>query len=209
MNGNAKNGGVEMGGKNDYQPSFTIAPLDGLRARFGDGAHVIYRRGISSVSNMSTGGFAAAVSAAKAADVTVVVVGLDGDEEGEGRDRANTTLVGLQSQLVQVLMHAVGPERLVVVLVNGGSISPDWVKAHCPTVVEAMEGGQSGGQALAEVLAGDVSPSGVLPYTMYPAIYLEQVSYRIHRTHLLESTGVLLISHASPPFLSASRAVAQ
>jgi hypothetical protein len=61
---------------------------------------------------------------------------------------------------------AVGPHRLVVVLVNGGSLSPDWVKHHVPTVLEAFEGGQSGGTALAEVLAGDVSPSGVLPYTM-------------------------------------------
>ena len=63
----------------------------------------------------------------------------------------------------------------VVVFVNGGSLSPDWIKHHCPTVVEAMYGGQSGGTALGEVLTGDVSPSGILPYTMYPVGYLDQV----------------------------------
>ena len=109
--------------------------------------------------------------------MTVAVVGLDGNNEGEGHDRANTTLVGVQSELVQALMAAVGPDRLVVVLVNGGSLSVDWIKHNCPTVVEAFEGGQSGGQALAEVLSGAVAPSGVLPYTMYPAEYLDQVTH--------------------------------
>ena len=67
---------------------------------------------------------------------------------------------------------------VVAVLVNGGSLSPDWLKAHVPTVVEAMEGGQSGGTALAEVLVGDVAPSGVLPYTMYPDSYLQQAPHQ-------------------------------
>eukprot|EP01043_Picozoa_sp_COSAG02_P023663 COSAG02_NODE_1269_length_13533_cov_7.935016_18_plen_272_part_00 len=89
--------------------------------------------------------------------------------------QANTTLVGAQSELVQTMMAAVGPEKLIVVLVNGGPLSVDWIKHNCPTVIEAFEGGQSGGQALAEVLSGKTAPSGVLPYTMYPEHYLSQV----------------------------------
>lgn len=73
------------------------------------------------------------------------------------------------------MMSAVGPEKLVVVLVNGGPLSVDWIKHNCPTVIEAFEGGQSGGQALAEVLSGKTAPSGVLPYTMYPEHYLSEV----------------------------------
>ena len=72
-------------------------------------------------------------------------------------------------------MAAVGPDKLIVVLVNGGPLSVDWIKHNCPTVIEAFEGGQSGGQALAEVLSGRTAPSGVLPYTMYPEHYLSQV----------------------------------
>ncbi len=148
-------GGVEMGGKNDYNPAFTVGPLDGIRARFGA---VSFEPGVINLDTMNTSGFAAAEAAAKAADVTIAVVGLDGDMEGEGHDRGNTSLAGAQLELVEMLLAAVGPRKLVVVFVNGGSLSPDFVKNHCPTVVEAFYGGQSGGTALAEVLAGDYSP---------------------------------------------------
>ena len=178
LNGNpdATGGGSEMGGKNDYVPAFTISILDGLRMVFGPDS-VGFENGVVGVGDANESGFPAAVALARRSEVTVAVVGLDGNNEGEGHDRANTTLVGVQSQLVQALMAAVGPDRLVVVLVNGGSLSVDWIKHNCPTVVEAFEGGQSGGQALAEVLSGAVAPSGVLPYTMYPAEYLNQVTH--------------------------------
>jgi beta-D-xylosidase 4 len=179
LNGCAKKGGgVEMGGKNDYNPAFIVSPLDGIVGQF-NASRVVYAAGISDGANSAnTSGFPAALAAARAADMTVVVVGLDGDSEGEGHDRGNTSLGGAQPELVQELLAAVGADRLVVVFVNGGSLSPDWIKAHVPTVVEAMEGGQSGGTALAEVLAGDVAPSGVLPYTMYPVGYLGQVAHQ-------------------------------
>ena len=61
-------------------------------------------------------------------------------------------------------------------LVNGGSLSIDWIKSNVPTVVEAFEGGESAGTALAQVLFGQVNPSGILPYTVYPANYINQVS---------------------------------
>ena len=93
--------------------------------------------------------------------MTVVVVGLDGSNEGEGHDRQNITLLGAQLELVQALHAAVGVQRLVVVLVNGGQLSVDWIKRNCPTVIEALEGGQSGGVALAEIISGVVAPSGV------------------------------------------------
>ena len=165
-----------MGGKNDYNPAFTISPLQGIRERFErEAVEVVYQPGVHPQDNYNQSGFPKALQAANNTDMTVVVVGMDGDNEGEGHDRQNTSLVGAQSALVQAIMHAIAPQKVVVVFVNGGSLSPDWIKHHCPTVVEAMYGGQSGGTALAEVLAGDVSPSGILPYTMYPVGYLDQV----------------------------------
>ena len=76
-------GGVEMGGKNDYNPAFIVSPLAGIAARFG--SSVIFEPAITSggASSTNTSGFPAAVAAARAAAVTVVVVGLDGDNEGE------------------------------------------------------------------------------------------------------------------------------
>jgi hypothetical protein len=73
--------------------------------------------------------------------------------------------VSFQLTLVEEAMRVVGEERLVVVFLNGGSLTPDWISANCPTVIEALEGGQSGGTALGDILVGDrASPSGILPY---------------------------------------------
>ena len=84
----------------------------------------------------------------------------------------------IQQALVEAMYAAVGPAKLIVVLVNGGQQTIDWIKHNVPTVVEAFEGGQSGGQAVAELLAGEVAPSGVLPYTLYPEGYLNQVVHQ-------------------------------
>jgi hypothetical protein len=77
--------------QNDYHPSFITSPLDGIRARFGED-RVTFEPGMTDANTMNTSGFATAATAARAADVTIVVVGLDGDMEGEGHDRANTSL---------------------------------------------------------------------------------------------------------------------
>ena len=103
-----------MGGKDDYNPSFTISPLQGIRDRFErEGVEVVFEPGVHPQDSLNQSGFAKAVQVALHNDVTVVVVGMDGDNEGEGRDRQNTSLVGSQSVLVQAIMHAIGPEKLV------------------------------------------------------------------------------------------------
>jgi hypothetical protein len=73
-------------------------------------------------------------------------------------------------------------KSLIVVLVNGGPVSIDWLRRQVGVpgstvhaVVEAFDGGQSAGQALAEVLFGDVNPSGVLPFTLYPEAFVDKV----------------------------------
>ena len=93
LNGNpdATGGGSEMGGKNDYVPAFTISILDGLRLIFG-AENVGYDRALQSFSDQNTSGFTQAEQLAKESDVTVVVVGLDGNGEGEGHDRVSTPL---------------------------------------------------------------------------------------------------------------------
>ncbi len=116
-----------------------------------------------------THGFPAALALARKADVTLVTVGIDYTIEAETLDRTSLGLPGNQLALVQAAVAAVGASKVIVVLCNGGSLSVDWIKANVPTVVDAFEGGQSGGTALAQILFGDVNPSGVLPYTVYPA----------------------------------------
>jgi hypothetical protein len=121
------------------------------------------------------GGFAEAVAAAARADVAIVFLGLhpqwfdsadDGDaREGEDLDRINITLPAVQLKLLQAI-NATGVP-VVVVLINGGQVACRWVKANIPAVVEAWYPGEMGGDAIAAILYGDISPSGRLPYTMY------------------------------------------
>ena len=129
----------------------------------------------SGMSDPDESGFAAAVALAKKADVAVVFLGLhpqwfddvpyNDANEGEGRDRANITLPDVQLKLLQAVVGAGTP--VVLVLINGGQLAIPWAKIHVPAIVEAFYPGQMGGDAIAAVLYGDVSPSGRLPYTMY------------------------------------------
>ena len=187
---------VMMGGKSDYDPAHITSVLEGVRRRFNGTitaatsttaaaaattttttttttTRIVYEPGLPSVASKDTKGIAAAVRAAKAANFAVLVVGIDGTVEQEGHDRmSGVGLPGAQLELVQQVTAAVGADRVVLVLLNGGPVSLDWCRHNLPTILEAFEGGQSGGQAVAEALAGDVAPSGTLPYTILPSAYL-------------------------------------
>lgn len=103
-----------------------------------------------------------AVEVAQAADAAVVVVGLDPDWETEGRDRDDMELPGRQAELVE-RVAAVNP-RTVVVLNCGSPVTAHWLE-RVPAALCLWYPGQECGNALADVLFGDVSPSGRLPQT--------------------------------------------
>jgi beta-glucosidase len=97
----------------------------------------------------------------------VVVVGsnslrFDNKEKncGENIDRANINLQGNQLKLIKGIYAK--NKNVVVVLVNGRPLSEKWIKENIPAVIEAWEPGAFGGQAIAEVIKGDVNPSGKL-----------------------------------------------
>jgi beta-glucosidase len=101
-----------------------------------------------------------------AADAAIVVAGLTSDDEGEGLiaagDRESLVLPGTQNQLVADV--AALNARTVVVLEGSGAVTMPWL-ADVEAVVMAWYPGQSGGTAIADVLFGDVVPSGKLPMT--------------------------------------------
>lgn len=108
-------------------------------------------------------GIEGAVAAAGSADAAVVVVGLDADWETEGQDRASWDLPGRQSDLI-LAVAAVNPRT--VVLVNAGApVDLGW-EDRVGAVAQIWYLGQEGGDAVADVLSGDVSPSGRLPTTL-------------------------------------------
>ncbi|RJL33355.1 beta-glucosidase family protein [Bailinhaonella thermotolerans] len=108
---------------------------------------------------------AAAVAAAKEADVAIVVVGTNDDVESEGFDRTGLALPGRQDELVERV--AAANPRTVVVLNAGSPVLMPWAD-RVPALLWGWLPGQEGGNALADVLTGAIEPGGRLP-TTYPA----------------------------------------
>jgi len=112
------------------------------------------------------------------ADVVVAVVGLTSDLEGEemaikvdgfaGGDKTSLDLPLEQRALLE-RAKALG-KPLVVVLMNGSAIDLSWAKENAAAILEAWYPGQSGGLAVAGVLAGQADPGGRLPLTFYRSL---------------------------------------
>ncbi|HXE66425.1 MAG TPA: glycoside hydrolase family 3 C-terminal domain-containing protein [Rhodanobacteraceae bacterium] len=120
---------------------------------------------------------AEAEAAARNADVIVAFVGLSPDVEGEelpldvpGFDHGDRTDIALPAAQRALLERVAATGRpLVVVLMSGSAVAIDWAQRHADAIVGAWYPGESGGTAIARVLAGDDSPGGRLPVTFYRA----------------------------------------
>jgi hypothetical protein len=119
--------------------------------------------------------FDEALDAARAADVVVFVGGLTGDVEGEemrvpypgfaGGDRSDLALPASQQKLLEAIQATGKP--VVLVLMTGSALAVNWAEQHVPAILLAWYPGQQGGNAIADVLFGDVNPAGRLPITFY------------------------------------------
>jgi beta-glucosidase len=103
-----------------------------------------------------------AVKLAKKADVVIVVASLNSEWEMEGSDRVNMKLPGAQDELIERLAKA--NKNTIVVLNSGSPVEMPWID-QVPAVLQLWYNGQEQGNALADVLFGDVNPSGKLPTT--------------------------------------------
>ncbi len=150
------------------RPEDAITVLAGVRAALPQ-ARVTYDRG-APVESLSTEGFAAAVQAAREADAVLLVLGERGNMTGEASSRASIELPGSQLALAQAVVRATrasDPRKPVVaVLMNGRPLAVQWLADSVPAVVESWLLGVEHGNALADVLFGDVNPSGRLPVTV-------------------------------------------
>jgi beta-glucosidase len=163
----------------DGRADEAVTVLEGIRRAVSRATQVTYAKG-TQATGTDTSGFAEARRAARAADAVIVVVGEREDQSAEAESRSSIELSGMQEQLVRTI-HAVG-KPTVVVLMNGRPLAIPWIAEHVPAVVESWFLGSEMGNALADVLFGDVNPSGKLPVTMPRATGQVPLYYAHKRT---------------------------
>ena len=124
---------------------------------------VFYAEGCK-ITDPSKEGFAQAVKAAEQADVVVMALGGNcgwvNVTGGEGKDRQFLDLPGVQQELLEEVAKTDKP--VIVVLYGPGVFAVNWADENCAAVIEAFMPGQHAASAVAEVLFGDVNPSGKL-----------------------------------------------
>jgi beta-glucosidase len=157
--------------------------LDAVREAL-PGADVVHARG----TGITWGGdeeLAAAVAAARTAEVAVVVLGersglTDDSTTGEFRDRVGLGFLGRQQELLEAVVATGTP--VVLVVVSGRPLALAWAAEHCAAVLLAWVPGDAGPDAIAGALTGAVNPGGKLPVSMPRDVGQLPLSYRHHPT---------------------------
>lgn len=171
-------GGIGAGVKTLYE----VSPLEGIRKRAGDEIEVTYAPGYRSYKmSWGTPGplgpldaaspddpadpelLAEAVETARNADMVIFFGGTSKSIETEGSDRKNIDLPHGQNDIIKAI-YEVNP-NIVTVLISGGPTDLRFLEPYSPAIVQGWWNGMEGGTALAEVLFGDIAPSGKLPFT--------------------------------------------
>lgn len=176
-------GGIGAGVKTLYE----ISPLEGIQARAEKaGVEIVYAPGYKNYQMRMGWGrpsagpvnplvansidepadpalLAEAVALAKDADMVIFFGGTNKSIETEGSDRKNIDLPCGQNEVIKALYEA--NPNVATVLISGGPTDLRYLEPYSPSIVQGWWNGLEGGTALAEVLFGDIAPSGKLPFT--------------------------------------------
>jgi beta-glucosidase len=172
---------VHLGGYSD-NPGRGVSVLQGVKDKAGAGINVVYAEGCK-ITKSGGDWFAdtaqpsdetedrklisEAVETAKSADVALLVLGGNEDTNKEAwadnhlGDRDSLELFGRQNDLVRAVLATGKPT--IVMLINGGPLSINYIAANVPAILEGFYLGQETGTAVADVLFGDYNPAGKLP----------------------------------------------
>ena len=158
----------------------TMASLvDAVRTHAGPGTRVAYAAGCD-VACRSAAGFAAALDLARTSDVVVLAVGESWDMSGEAKSRAHLDLPGRQAELFDAL-KAIG-KTPVVVIMAGRPLIFENVAEGANAILYAWHPGSEGGNAIADVLFGEVNPSAKLPMTFPRNMGQIPIGYQQYQT---------------------------
>jgi len=176
---NAHDAEVLLGNYNG-EPAHVVTPLEGIRTAF-PGTEVQYARGcpvIDTPGYQRERDFEEALALAGSSEVIIFAGGISPRLEGEelqvkvpgfsGGDTTDLNLPQVQTDLLKALKKLGKP--IVLVLLNGSALAINWENDHLDAIVESWYGGERGGQAIGDVLAGRYNPAGRLPITFYKSI---------------------------------------
>lgn len=181
------------GGSSELKPRDEVSPLRGIKERFGDKCTIEYAKGYASgrtmygkVDVLPQSLYDSlrneAVEKAKTADYVIYVGGLNKNhkQDCEGGDRESYQLPFGQDRLITELLAA--NRNTVLVIVSGNAYDTPWID-KAPALVQSWYLGSEAGHALADIISGDVCPSGKLPFSFayklndYPAHKMGAVGY--------------------------------
>ncbi|WP_273320228.1 glycoside hydrolase family 3 C-terminal domain-containing protein [Vallitalea guaymasensis] len=160
-----------------------VTVLEGIQNAVNDNTRVYYAEGCKliepevSMCQEKDSGFSEAISVAKTSDVVIMCLGLSPIIEGEQGDAANSDasgdkihldLPGQQQKLMEEVYKTGKP--IILILLNGSAVAINWADDNVDAILEGWYPGGEGGNAIADIIFGDDSPSGKLPITFYRSL---------------------------------------
>ncbi|WP_445619891.1 beta-glucosidase BglX [Kushneria sp. Sum13] len=154
-------------GNGDHDDTITLR--EGIARRLGEEATLLYAQGASNqIGENDTDGIEDALDLVRQADVVVLALGEDEDYADEAASRADIGLPGAQLELARRVLETAGDTPVATVLFNGRPLALTELDDMAPAILEAWWPGTEAGNAVADVLFGDVNPAGKLPMS-FPA----------------------------------------
>ena len=151
--------GTGQASSGEHPRKTIVTVLDGIKSKVKKGCKVLYAKGCN-IIDTSTEMIEEAVTAAEKADVIVMVLGDQLPYYGEVKSTATLELMGAQKQLFEEVIKTGKP--VILVLINSKPLILTGILDRCAAVIEAWNPAMLGGTAIAEVLFGEVNPSGKL-----------------------------------------------
>lgn len=170
---NADRSLVVGGGSSSLKAAYESSPLEGLIAKYGKD-QIVYSLGYASgpsvygreePSKLNADSLAAAaLQVAKDADIVLFIGGLNKNhfQDCEGGDRRSLSLPFGQDKLIDALLKV--NKNTAIVLLSGNAVSMPWV-SKVPAIIQGWYLGSEAGNALADIISGEVNPSGKLPFS--------------------------------------------
>lgn len=170
------------GGSSSLKVAYEVSPLEGLTAKYG-AETIAFSKGYSADlddrkpenKTIADSLLNAAVELAKSSDAVIFVGGLNKNwfQDSEGDDRQTISLPYNQDKVINALMAT--NKNLTVILCSGNAVEMPWL-SQVPALVQAWYLGSEAGNAIANIISGEVNPSGKLPFS-FPKKLTDNAAY--------------------------------